>query len=89
MTEEQRRRIEDVLSKLQKGHQYKLSIDEDHEVLVMLTDSVGVHSQRSRFLVVCVTCEALLHEATTGPIEHMERHVHGHHTIDQWKKETR
>lgn len=75
MTPEQRERIEEKLAKLKPGEQLKMSVDDGHEMLVMVTDQVGIHSSRPRFLVVCVTCESLVHEATTGPVENITHHV--------------
>lgn len=77
MNAQQRMQVEAKLEALNKGEQLRLSIDDGHDVLVMLTNEEGIHSGRPRFLVVCVTCEVLLHEATTGPIERMNVHAEG------------
>jgi hypothetical protein len=74
MTDEQRKLIDSNIAALSKGQQLRVDVD-DHHNLVMLTDQEGFHSRRPRYLVVCVTCETLLHEATTGPVERMVNHM--------------
>lgn len=46
-----------------------------HGFIAMATTYEGFHTGRRRYLVACVTCESLVHEQTTGPIEHVERHM--------------
>lgn len=46
-----------------------------HDVRFALTKESGMHTGRSRFHVSCTTCNVLLHEATTGPIQQVERHL--------------
>ena len=78
MTQEQRKRIESALEKLKAGQQYTFAADEGHVILVMVTNETGVHSGRPRYLVVCTTCETLLHEATTGVCERTDQHCWQH-----------
>lgn len=46
-----------------------------HRFQIIRTTMTGGHSGRPRYLVVCATCEELLHEATTGPIHQMGYHL--------------
>ena len=46
-----------------------------HAFMAIRTGELALHSSRPRFLVACATCEELLHEATTGPIPNIERHL--------------
>lgn len=39
------------------------------------TTSLGIHTGRRRYCVVCSSCERLLHEETTGPIHLMNAHL--------------
>lgn len=44
------------------------------------TGDTGLHSGRDRFRVVCLTCDQVLHENTTGPssrIRHHHKENHG------------
>lgn len=57
--------------------------DMEFEVLgvkfeVKRTEHVAVHSGRTRYFVRCVTCDEILHEATTGPRPNIENHMEGH-----------
>lgn len=45
------------------------------EFRVTPTLEVGFHTGRRRYKVECVTCEVMLHEATTGPSERIEQHM--------------
>lgn len=74
MTNEQKKIVESNIAALSKGQQLRVDVGEHHN-LVMLTNEEGIHSGRPRYLVVCVTCEVLLHEATTGPVERMDHHA--------------
>lgn len=46
-----------------------------HEFKVTPTNAIGIHSGRRRHRVECVTCQAVVHEATTGPSQMIERHL--------------
>jgi len=50
---------------------------DEHVFSFIATSSTGMHSGRRRYCVVCTTCERLLHEATTGPLERMRAHLEG------------
>ncbi len=45
---------------------------------VKRTEHIGVHSGRTRYFVRCVTCDEIIHEATTGPRPNIESHMEGH-----------
>lgn len=68
------RTLEDAIGELGPGHQLRWPVG-DHLFVIMLTDEVGMHSGRSRYLVACASCEELCHEGTTGPGEHVRWHV--------------
>lgn len=74
MTDEIRAQIDRSLRKLVGGSQLRV-VYEGHRFLVMITNEEGFHTGRARYLVACITCEKLLHEATTGPIENIDRHI--------------
>lgn len=46
-----------------------------HSFAFACLNDQGLHSGRFRFMVACVTCEALLHEATTGPESRIGDHL--------------
>ena len=51
--------------------------------LLTATKEVGIHSSRRRFKVECWPCNVLVHGATTGPRQNIERHLreaHGDHS---------
>lgn len=51
----------------------------DVEIEVTPTAKTGLHSGRTRFHVLCVTCNEVIHEATTGPSSMTESHLaHAH-----------
>lgn len=35
----------------------------------------GLHTGRTRYLVICCDCQELLHEATTGPSSRIKHHL--------------
>ena len=43
------------------------------------TNEVGIHTGRRRFLVTCLTCAEVLHEATTGPDWRIGMHLDAAH----------
>lgn len=45
------------------------------------TDSLAPSTFRTRYLVECLTCGAMLHEATTGPSCRVEAHLRDSHGI--------
>jgi hypothetical protein len=47
----------------------------DHTFMFIATREQSIHTGRRRFCVVCSTCERLIHEATTGPIERLNDHL--------------
>ncbi len=47
----------------------------DHTFMFIATREQAIHTGRRRFCVVCSTCEKLIHEATTGPIERLNEHL--------------
>lgn len=46
-----------------------------HRFRVVPGKGEGIHTGRGRFLVACLTCGEVLHEATTGPTQHMDMHL--------------
>lgn len=46
-----------------------------HRFRVTPTSETGIHTGRTRYHVKCLTCEELIHEATTGPRPMCEQHV--------------
>lgn len=48
---------------------------EDVNFRVAPTNRDGIHTGRTRFLVVCCDCNELLHEATTGPSSRITHHL--------------
>lgn len=53
----------------------------DVALKVKITEAIAVNTWRHRYEVTCVTCDEILHEATTGASVYLRRHlkkVHGH-----------
>ena len=46
-----------------------------HHMRVTAVRATGFHSGRRRYLVECLTCAVVVHEATTGAVYNMERHA--------------
>ncbi len=46
-----------------------------HLFAIIATNEDGFNSGRRRYAVACTTCERLMHEATTGPLERIEQHL--------------
>lgn len=46
-----------------------------HMIAITATCLGGIHSGRRRYMIGCVTCGVLIHEATTGPAWNIERHI--------------
>ena len=46
-----------------------------HVFAVTPTEHYGIHTGRQRFRVECETCGSTEHEATTGPVERIRRHL--------------
>ena len=44
------------------------------QMLLTPTNYIGMNSGRTRYLVECMTCKVVLHEATTGPLSHVRDH---------------
>lgn len=72
-------RLEHFLDALSFGMQLRVRVPDHgrHQFIVMKTTETGIHSGRSRYLVVCTSCEKLLHEATTGVWPNIQRHLSG------------
>ncbi len=51
----------------------------DVQMLVERTGVLAPHTGRDRFKCVCVTCDKVLHEATTGPTLRFEQHLEEDH----------
>jgi hypothetical protein len=83
MNADNRDAIEREIGLLVPGSQLKV-IYERCRFLVMITNEQGIHTGRPRYLVACTKCEKLLHEATTGPIENIERHVNEPGSTSSW-----
>lgn len=49
--------------------------------MVCPTDAVGIHTYRTRYHVGCVSCNLVLHEATTGPTCRIEDHMREAHGV--------
>ena len=43
------------------------------------TGEDGMHTGRSRYLVICCDCQEVLHQSTTGPSVHIRRHISDAH----------
>lgn len=74
-----RKAFEDLLASLGLGVQLNVRdpAHPRHRFVVMRTTETGIHSGRPRYLVACTFCNRLVHEATTGPWENIERHLQG------------
>lgn len=48
---------------------------ETHAFRVTPTNDEGIHTGRRRYKVECISCNKLLHEATTGALERIEQHL--------------
>lgn len=46
-----------------------------HQLRVTATREVGCDSGRRRYRVECLTCNEVVHDATTGPRWNLERHL--------------
>ena len=46
-----------------------------HQLRVTATSEVGCDSGRRRYRVECLTCNEVVHEATTGPRERLAFHL--------------
>lgn len=70
--------LPDEFPDLAPGETMRLSIS-DHEFEI---NTRAIHSDRRRYLVVCVTCgNELVHPSTTGPGQQAEYHVR--HTLGE------
>jgi len=62
------------LDKLGVGTPHQYTSDDHVFQFVKLTET-GFHTDRFRFCVICLTCNVVLHEATTGPLERVGQHL--------------
>lgn len=73
-----RESVDAMLRLLQPGQQFIFTASsngDEHAFIAVALEESGMHSGRRRFLVVCLSCRMLLHEATTGPTCWPEEHV--------------
>jgi hypothetical protein len=66
--------FEDDIDGLRPGESRDYAIDGHHQ-RVTATGQVGCDTGRRRYRVECLTCDEVVHEATTGAHENMRRHV--------------
>ena len=66
--------FEDAIPDMQSGDERTFT-DGGHVFRVTATKHLGCDSGRRRYRVECVTCNAVEHEATTGPQSMMRYHV--------------
>jgi hypothetical protein len=71
---EKKKELEGFLDALPVGGVFTHRID-DHRFVAIKTKLDGLHTGRPRFFVGCDSCQELLHEATTGPVERMDQHL--------------
>lgn len=69
------------MPKLLAGHAFEIARG-GHTIRITPTSQRGFHSGRRLHRIECLTCEFLLHPATTGPLEHVDRHLR--HPEDGW-----
>lgn len=76
--EEAEKRIRADLENLKPSEQLYVTGetgDVRHRFVAMLTNQSGINTGRGRYLIACTSCEKLMHEATTGPLERMTQHL--------------
>jgi hypothetical protein len=69
--------IDFAIDKIEEGpvEVAEVSKRNGHELWVIPTGKVGSHSGRRLHRVECVTCKAIVHEATSGPSQMIEAHL--------------
>lgn len=65
---------EDGIPGMKPGEERTLT-EGGHTFRITATDRLGCDTGRRRYAVVCVTCNEVVHEATTGPCQMVGRHV--------------
>ena len=63
-----------ALPDLQPGNTAEVKRD-GHVFHVTATRHTGWNTGRRRYMVECLTCKEVLHEATTGPDQRIESHL--------------
>ncbi|MDB4278028.1 hypothetical protein N9917_00200 [Deltaproteobacteria bacterium] len=48
-----------------------------HHIEIIPTDLIGIDSGRTRYRVICHTCQVEVHRATTGPVSMTRGHFDG------------
>lgn len=76
LTDIERALVDKRVDALELGAQLLVPLD-GHRYLVMATSVFGIPSLRRRYLLACLTCMTLVHEATNGVTWHIERHRAG------------
>jgi hypothetical protein len=66
--------FEDAIPDMRVSDERSLTLDE-HTFRVVATEHVGCDTGRRRYRVECLTCEVVVHEATTGPLHQARRHL--------------
>jgi hypothetical protein len=66
--------FEDALPSMHVGDERALTLDE-HTFRVVATEHVGCDTGRRRYRLECLTCEIVVHEATTGPLWMARSHL--------------
>lgn len=46
-----------------------------HLFVAIATNEDGLHTGRRRYMIGCTTCDKLMHESTTGPLERVDQHL--------------
>lgn len=54
-----------------------------HSIAMCATSLDGLHTGRRRYMVVCISCQELIHEATTGPAWNIVMHCKDQLLIDR------
>jgi hypothetical protein len=67
---------DDDVPELREGQSCDYAI-EGHHLRVTATSALGCDSGRRRYRVECLTCDEVVHEATTGAHWNMRHHVKG------------
>jgi hypothetical protein len=66
--------FEDAIPGMRVGDERSLTLD-GHTFRVVATEHVGCDTGRRRYRVECLTCEIIVHEATTGPLYQARGHL--------------
>ncbi len=66
---------DDAFPEMKPGDERTI-VEAGHTFRITATDRTGFHSGRRSYRVVCETCSMEeVHEATTGPMAHVELHI--------------